>query len=522
MNKIKAILFDVDDTIYSHKLGRIPELTKKTIQLLKDKGYILGVCTSRFPREFYSLPQEDFKLFDMIIAGTGSIYIQNDKIIQVEKIEKDSVLKYMEYFKKNPDICYLWTKLDGDCYFNKEPHERTKKHHASWSGGCPTIKEWNGEDLCNIIYYYVTDKQTEEIIQLADEGSLERWSNCGHLNPKGINKSYGVQNFCKYFNITPDEIICFGDGHNDISMIEMAGIGIAVGNGHDELKKHADYVSDSIENGGIYTMCVQLGLIEPIDSKVFFFDIDGTTYRHDIHACPESTIHTLKQLRENGNKLCVCTSRNAEEMINLPKEFLGLFDGIIHLAGGYIHLDDQDFSFEVDSNDVKNAVDYLNENKIPYRYVTKELHGYLYHSTEFVRGLFNHQYNMIPPEKEYENEPVIHFQYYPFNEQQNHDLINIIQHSKITHLKFSHEVTQYNLDKSTAIQFVAKHYGYNRENTVAFGDGFNDVTMLESAQIGIAMGNGCDLAKNASDYVTDSIDQDGLYKACLHFGWINE
>lgn len=520
MKNIKAILFDIDDTIYSHKLKRIPELTKYAIKKLKENGYILGLCTSRFPREFQSLPNDIFDNFDLVIADTGGIILKDNKIIHIESMNKEDIDQCIQYLDEQKNMFYLWVPVDGQPHFSSEPSEHLRQHNISWSGYCPTVQKYHSESLTNILFFNADEKQMNEIIQMVGRESVENWGTSGHINPKGINKAYGLQYFCNYFHLSLDEVVCFGDGRNDITMIENAGIGIAVGNAHQKLKKHADYVCDTIENGGIYDICVQLGLIEPIDSKVFFFDIDGTTYRHDIHASPESTILALKSLRNNGFKLCICTSRNKEEMINLPQDFLNLFDGIIHLAGGYIHLKDQDYKFEVNSNDVNKAVDYLNKHKIPYRYVTTDLHGYLYNSTEFVRGLFEKQYNMIPQEKIFENESIIHFQYYPFNEQQNLDLIEIIQQSKITHLRFSHEVTQNNLDKSTAIQFVAKHYGYTRENTVAFGDGFNDVTMLQSAQIGIAMGNGCDLAKQASDYVTDSIDQDGLYNACLHFGWI--
>ena len=52
------------------------------------------------------------------------------------------------------------------------------------------------------------------------------------------------------------------------------------------------------------------------------------------------------------------------------------------------------------------------------------------------------------------------------------------------------------------------------------GDGGNDVTMLEYAGIGVAMGNACDAAKAAADYVTDDITADGLAKALAHFGLI--
>ena len=58
------------------------------------------------------------------------------------------------------------------------------------------------------------------------------------------------------------------------------------------------------------------------------------------------------------------------------------------------------------------------------------------------------------------------------------------------------------------------------EVTLGIGDGGNDVTMLEYAGIGVAMGNACDAAKAAADYVTDDITADGLAKALAHFGLI--
>ena len=46
--------------------------------------------------------------------------------------------------------------------------------------------------------------------------------------------------------------------------------------------------------------------------------------------------------------------------------------------------------------------------------------------------------------------------------------------------------------------------------------------MIKEANIGIAMGNGSPLLKQAADYITDTIENDGVYKACVHFGWIKE
>ena len=56
---------------------------------------------------------------------------------------------------------------------------------------------------------------------------------------------------------------------------------------------------------------------------------------------------------------------------------------------------------------------------------------------------------------------------------------------------------------------------------MAFGDGENDMEMLRYVGIGVAMGNASDAVKAAADYVTDTVDDDGIEKALRHFGLID-
>ena len=74
--------------------------------------------------------------------------------------------------------------------------------------------------------------------------------------------------------------------------------------------------------------------------------------------------------------------------------------------------------------------------------------------------------------------------------------------------------------KPNGLRQTLAHLGLTREQCIAFGDGGNDVTMLEYAGIGVAMGNACEEAKAAADYVTDDVMKDGLAKALEHFGLI--
>ena len=58
------------------------------------------------------------------------------------------------------------------------------------------------------------------------------------------------------------------------------------------------------------------------------------------------------------------------------------------------------------------------------------------------------------------------------------------------------------------------------EETIAFGDGGNDITMIEHAAIGVAMGNANKEVKEIADYITDDVDNNGIYNALKHFNII--
>ena len=68
---------------------------------------------------------------------------------------------------------------------------------------------------------------------------------------KGSSKGEAVKILAQKLNIKREEIICIGDNENDISMIKFAGLGIAVANGIDELKRQANYVTDTNMNSGV-------------------------------------------------------------------------------------------------------------------------------------------------------------------------------------------------------------------------------------------------------------------------------
>lgn len=79
------------------------------------------------------------------------------------------------------------------------------------------------------------------------------------------------------------------------------------------------------------------------------------------------------------------------------------------------------------------------------------------------------------------------------------------------------EINDKNAHKGNAIRQLAEHLGLEMSQVLAFGDGSNDITMLQEAGIGVCMENGLDSVKAVADYITDSCDDDGVAKAIYKF-----
>lgn len=78
------------------------------------------------------------------------------------------------------------------------------------------------------------------------------------------------------------------------------------------------------------------------------------------------------------------------------------------------------------------------------------------------------------------------------------------------------DITSIDADKGKGILAIARHKGFDASRTIAFGDGGNDLSMILQAGIGVAMGNATDNLKQHANYITTSVDDDGILNALLH------
>ena len=71
------------------------------------------------------------------------------------------------------------------------------------------------------------------------------------IMPKGIDKAKSLSKLLDHLNLTKEQLICCGDGYNDLTMIEYAGLGVAMENANDDVKKVADFITHSNDNDGV-------------------------------------------------------------------------------------------------------------------------------------------------------------------------------------------------------------------------------------------------------------------------------
>ena len=259
-----------------------------------------------------------------------------------------------------------------------------------------------------------------------------------------------------------------------------------------------------------------------LDIRVIFFDIDGTLLSHKTGAVPLSTIISIKRLQEKGIKVVVATGRDLGEMKKLPLDGIS-FDGYLTLNGN-ICLDKDEKMFagnEIDPGEVEVLVSIFQAGKIPFVLIGEEKR-YINYVDDVVIQTQESTHGTIPDIGEYGGEKI--YQCLAFvNSEIREKLEELLDHCTITSWNDTGiDIIAKTGGKAAGIQKFLDREKLKRSQTMAFGDGENDRSMLKYAGIGVAMGNAVESLKNDADYVTADIDDGGIEKALIHFGLIEE
>lgn len=258
--------------------------------------------------------------------------------------------------------------------------------------------------------------------------------------------------------------------------------------------------------------------------KALFFDIDGTLVSFKTHKIPQSTVDALTEAKRNGVKIYISTGR-PKMIINNLSQIEPLIDGYITTNGARCFVGDTTVcEHPISQEDVDKVVADAERNDYPV-IVVGEKHLAIHHLTPivndiFVKGLGVDCLDFQTDIDDLKGENIL--QLTPFcTEEQETKLMPTLQNctSGRWHPAFT-DITAGDADKGKGLHAMAKFLNLNIAETMAFGDGGNDITIIKEAGVGVAMGNARDHVKEIADYVTSSVDEDGVKNALLHFGVI--
>ena len=258
--------------------------------------------------------------------------------------------------------------------------------------------------------------------------------------------------------------------------------------------------------------------------KALFFDIDGTLVSFQTHRIPQSTVDALEQAKRNGVKVYISTGRPKMIITNLG-QIEHLIDGYITTNGARCFVGNHTVcQHPILPSDVEKVVNAADRDGYPV-IVVGESHLAIHHITPiveeiFVKGLGVDSLDFQTDIADLADEDVL--QLTPFcSEEQERLLMPTLENctSGRWHPAFT-DITAGDADKGKGLHAMAEYLGLNISETMSFGDGGNDISIIREAGIGVAMGNAGDNVKAIADYVTTSVDEDGVKNALEHFGVI--
>lgn len=258
--------------------------------------------------------------------------------------------------------------------------------------------------------------------------------------------------------------------------------------------------------------------------KALFFDVDGTLVSFNTHKIPTSTVEALEEAKKRDVKLFIATGRPIQLLNNIP-EVQHLMDGYILATGALCTYKGEVVREDlIPKAEVEALIDFCKQHGLPAVVVGREDIQLINRDERFediFRNLLNVTYNKFDVSMdEVINQGVL--QITPFITEDEEDIIKPQLKSCASarwHPAFC-DINNSNADKANGIRAIAQKLGIDISETMAFGDGGNDISMLKAAGTSVAMGNALDKVKANASYVTTSVDEDGIANALRHFGII--
>lgn len=262
---IKLIVCDMDGTLLDSR-KQISRVSLATMEKAREKGIFTTICSGRVHTMLTAYSRQ-LKIEGPLIAANGAVIFdtRDDRILFQKTIEPEAARALLLFCEQHEmDYSLLASK---NCFFSRNSVRirRFQQYNSiARTDGLPEIplrffsddySEALSDNIYKILVYELQEgqkKQTEAYVEKhpelawtsSEEGLLD-------ISASGVNKGEGIRTLARILGVSASEICVFGDYCNDISMMEQAGLPIAMGNAHESVKKAALAVTASNDEDGV-------------------------------------------------------------------------------------------------------------------------------------------------------------------------------------------------------------------------------------------------------------------------------
>lgn len=256
---MKIVFFDIDGTLLDHE-KKLPSATKSAVKQLQENGVFVAIATGRSPFMYEPLRKE--LNIDTFVSFNGQYVVFENEVIYRNPIKEADIKKLheaAEEYNQTPIVFMNEATMKSSVANN----QRVEEALGSLKFPHPDVKVdfYKESDIYQALLF-CTEEEEKPFTSQYDQFRFIRWHEYStDVLPSGGSKAEGIKILMDRVGFNLDEVYAFGDGLNDIEMLQAVGHGVAMGNASQIVKKHADYVTKDVADEGIYYGLKQLKLI---------------------------------------------------------------------------------------------------------------------------------------------------------------------------------------------------------------------------------------------------------------------
>jgi len=255
---IKAIFFDVDGTLLSHRSGTVPASTRAALSSLQKQGIRCVLATGRHLNELDAMPVRDIAFDDYLLIN-GQLCLDSQRRFAWDSPITGAALEaIISLFRAN---VFPMVLLNPHRLYINFINDHVIAAQQAIATALPEVGVYAGEPIY-MAAAYIGEDQIPELKRLLPSFSIMRWHEYAvDILPPDTGKMAGVARYIQENGIAREETMAFGDADNDIDMLRFVGTGVAMGNAFEETKACADYVTSDVDDHGIARALAHFGLL---------------------------------------------------------------------------------------------------------------------------------------------------------------------------------------------------------------------------------------------------------------------